>query len=43
MPLLLAQASAVHIENPTQGLELLVFAAGFVVGALLFRMLVGRW
>lgn len=42
--LFLAQAATVvHVENPTQGMELVLFSCGFVVGALSFRMLIGRW
>jgi len=43
MILILAQTAVVHVENPTQGMELLLFGVGFLCGALSFRMLIGRW
>lgn len=41
--LIIAQASVVHVDNPTHGMELVLFTCGFLCGALAFRMLVGRW
>ncbi|HWA10507.1 MAG TPA: hypothetical protein VG838_13760 [Opitutaceae bacterium] len=43
MFLTLAQVSVVHVDNPTFGMEFLVFAAGFICGAIAWRMILGRW
>ena len=32
-----------HVENPTQGMEFLIFAAGFICAAICWRFVLGRW
>jgi hypothetical protein len=38
-----AQATVVHVDNPTFGMEFVVFTCGFLVGAICWRFLQGRW
>jgi hypothetical protein len=33
----------VHVDNPPLGMEAVVFTCGFVVGAIVWRAILGRW
>lgn len=42
-PLSAGTGGTVHVDNPVQGMEFVIFSLGFLCAAVIWRFLMGRW